>query len=93
MMCIRFIDYECLNCVLNFLLLITNSISMVITCYNLQNVESSMEFVIILTSLGISMLCIAIKQSMKLESIIKVEKIKNLIKKRDNIDELIEELF
>ena len=92
-MCIRFIDYECLNCVLNFLLLITNSISMVITCYNLQNVESSMEFVIILTSLGISMLCIAIKQSMKLESIIKVEKIKNLIKKRDNIDELIEELF
>ena len=92
-MCIQFIDYECLNCFLNFLLLITNSISMVITCYNLQNVESSMEFIIILSSLGLSMLCLAIKQSMKLESIIKVEKIKNLIKKRDNIDELIEELF
>lgn len=93
MMCIKNIDYECLNCVLNFLLLISNSMSMVITCYNLQNVESSIEFVIILSSLGISMLCVAIKQSMKLESIIKEEKIKNLIKKRDNIDELIEELF
>jgi len=67
--------------------------SMVITCYNLQNVESCIEFVLILISLGISMLCVAIKQSMKLESVIKEEKIKNLIKKRDNIDELIEELF
>ena len=93
MMCLKNIDYECLNCVLNFLLLMTNSISMVITCYNLQNVESYIEFVIILSSLGVSMLCVAIKQSMKLESIIKEEKIKNLIKKRDNIDELIEELF
>jgi len=93
MMCIKNIEYECLNCVLNFLLLISNSMSMVITCYNLQNVESPTEFVLILVSLGISMLSVAIKQSMKLESIIKVEKIKNLIKKRDNIDELIEELF
>jgi len=30
---------------------------------------------------------------MKLESIIKEEKIKNLIKKRGNIDEILEELF
>jgi len=92
-MCIKNIDYEFLNCILNFLLLSTNSMSMVITCYNLQNVESTIEFVLILISLGISMLCIAIKQSMKLESIIKEEKIKRLVKKRDNIDELLEELF
>jgi len=92
-MCIQNIGYECLNCILNFLLLISNSMSMVITCYNLQNVESYIEFVLILVSLGISMLCVAIKQSMKLESIIKEEKIKNLIKKRGNIDEILEELF
>lgn len=92
-MCIKNIDYEFLNCILNFMLLSTNSMSMVITCYNLQNVESTVEFILILISLGISMLCIAIKQSMKLESIIKEEKIKRLIKKRDNIDELLEELF
>lgn len=92
-MCIKNIDYEFLNCILNFMLLSTNSMSMVITCYNLQNVESTIEFILILISLGISMLCIAIKQSMKLESIIKEEKIKRLIKKRDNIDELLEELF
>jgi len=93
-MCFKnFCNYELLNCILNFLLLISNSVSMAITCYNLRQVETYFEFILILASLGLSMVCISIKQSLKLETIIKENKIKKILMNKDNLLEIIDEIF
>lgn len=88
-----FQNLEFLNCFLNFLLLISNSVSMAITCYNLRNVENCYEFIFILSSLGVSMICVSVKQSMKLESIIKENKIKKILKNKNNLLDIIDDIF
>lgn len=82
--------YTFLNCFLNFLLLISNSVSMSMTMYNLKEIKDTIEFGIILSSLITSMFCVAIKQSTGIEKYIKIERIKHLV---NNKDIVLEELI
>ena len=85
--------YEIINCVLNFILLFTNSVSMSMTMYNLKLVENTIEFSLVLGSLILSMLCVALKQSLNLEKMIKLTKIKKIIQNRENLEDIIEDVI
>lgn len=92
-MCIPIeICYETLNCVLNFVLLFCNSVSMSMTFYNLKSVVNLYEKVIILTSVILSMVIVALKQSIGLEKKIKLKKLQKIINHRENLGDIIDEI-
>ena len=76
-----FTDYcnlEIVSCVLNFLILISNSVSMSMSLINL-NSSHMVEMVITIVSLSTSIICVSIKQSSHIEEKIKNKKIRDYI--------------
>ena len=71
-------NLEITSCILNFCILISNSLSMAMTCYNLHGSEFT-EAIISIVSLSISIICVSIKQSLHLEEKIKNKKIQSMI--------------
>ena len=75
-------NLEIIGCILNFLILLSNSLSMGMTCYGLSNHENLIEKTISLVSLSVSIICVSIKQSLHIEEKIKKKRIKEAIKNK-----------
>ena len=77
-------NLEITSCVLNFLILVSNSLSMGMTCYGLSSNENVIEKIISIVSLSVSIVCVSIKQSLHIEEKIKKKRIKEAIENKQN---------
>lgn len=65
--------YELINCILNFCILFSNSISMALTCYNLKEITEASILYLTLGALITSMFCVSVKQASGIERYVKLD--------------------